>query len=99
MFPPRDMLRKKFKSSIHLIAIGMGAIVSDWSVIGNWAVVAEGAVVKNKQRVPDRNVAVGIPAKVISEITLEYEKQWTEFKKIYRDLARKRYPNSIKKIC
>jgi carbonic anhydrase/acetyltransferase-like protein (isoleucine patch superfamily) len=78
--------------------IGMGAIVSDWSVIGNWAVVAEGAVVKNKQSVPDRNVAVGVPAKIISEISLEYEKQWTEFKNIYRDLARKRYPNSLKKI-
>ena len=78
--------------------IGMGAIVSDWSIIGNWAVIAEGAVVKNKQQIPDRMIAVGVPAKVISEISLEYEKQWTEFKKIYNDLAEKRYPNSLKKI-
>lgn len=78
--------------------IGMGAIVSDFSIIGNWAVVAEGAVVKNKQKIPDRMIAVGVPAKVISEISSEYEKQWTEFKNVYRDLAQKRCPNSLKRI-
>ena len=70
--------------------IGMGAIVSDWAEIGKWAVVAEGAVVKNKQKIPNKSIAVGIPAKIVSEISSEYEKQWTEYKKIYADLARKR---------
>jgi len=78
--------------------IGMGAIVSDWAVIGKWTVVAEGAVVKNKQKIPNKSIAVGIPAKVVSEISLEYEKQWTKYKKIYSDLARKRLPNSLKKV-
>ncbi|EMR74633.1 hypothetical protein MBGDF03_00557 [Thermoplasmatales archaeon SCGC AB-540-F20] len=76
----------------------MGAIVSDWAEIGEWAVVAEGAVVKNKQKVPSKAIAVGIPAKVVSEISLEYEKQWAKYKKIYSDLARKRFPNSLKKV-
>jgi len=78
--------------------IGMGSIVSDWAEIGQWAVVAEGAVVKNKQKIPDKSIAVGIPAKIISETSTEYEKQWTEFKNIYVDLARVRLPNSLKKI-
>ena len=78
--------------------IGMGAIVSDWAEIGKWAVIAEGAVVKNKQKIPDRAIAVGVPAKVVSEISLEYEKQWTKYKKIYTDLASKRLPNSLKKL-
>jgi carbonic anhydrase/acetyltransferase-like protein (isoleucine patch superfamily) len=78
--------------------IGMGAIVSDWAEVGKWAVVAEGAVVKNKQKIPNKTVAVGIPAKVVSEISLEYENQWTEYKKIYADLARRRFPDSLKKI-
>ena len=78
--------------------IGMGSIVSDWAEIGQWAVVAEGAVVKNKQKIPDKSIAVGIPAKIISETSAEYEKQWTEFKNIYVDLARERLPNSLKKI-
>ena len=78
--------------------IGMGAIVSDWAEIGEWAVIAEGAVVKNKQKIPNKSIAVGIPAKIVSKVTLKYEKQWTEYKKIYADLARKRLPDYLKKI-
>jgi len=78
--------------------IGMGAIVSDWAEVGEWAVVAEGAVVKNKQKIPNKAIAVGIPAKVVSKISREYEKQWTKYKQIYSDLARKRFPDSLKKI-
>jgi len=86
-------------ATIHDWAIiGMGAIVSDWAEIGEWAVVAEGAVVKNKQRIPKNTIAVGIPAKAISEITLEYKQQWTKYKKIYSDLVRKRFPDSLKEI-
>ena len=86
-------------STIHDWAIiGMGAIVSDYADIGEWAVVAEGAVVKNKTKVPDKSIAVGVPAKVVAEITSDYKKQWTEYKKIYSDLARKRFPNSLKSI-
>ena len=86
-------------ATIHDWAIiGMGAIVSDYAEIGEWAVVAEGAVVKNKTKIPDKAIAVGIPAKVVAEITLEYKKQWTEYKKIYSDLARKRLPNSLKVV-
>ena len=55
-------------STIHDWAIiGMGAIVSDYADIGEWAVVAEGAVVKNKTKVPDKSIAVGIPAKVVEK--------------------------------
>ena len=78
--------------------IGMGAIVSDWADIGEWSVVAEGAVVKNKQKIPEKAIAVGIPAKIISRISSEYEKQWTKYKKIYSDLASKRFPKSLKKV-
>jgi carbonic anhydrase/acetyltransferase-like protein (isoleucine patch superfamily) len=86
-------------ANIHDWAIiGMGAIVSDWAEIGEWAVVAEGTVVKNKQVIPSKSIAIGTPAKILSEISLEYEKRWTEYKKIYSDLARKRLPSSLREI-
>lgn len=86
-------------STIHDWAvIGMGAIVSDYADIGEWAVIAEGAVVKNKTIVPDKSIAVGIPAKVVAEITSDYKKQWTEYKKIYSDLAKTRFPQYLKLI-
>jgi carbonic anhydrase/acetyltransferase-like protein (isoleucine patch superfamily) len=78
--------------------IGMGSIVSDWAEIGKWAVVAEGALVKNKQKISDKAIAVGVPAKVISEVTKEYIKQWAKYKKIYTDLARKCFPSSLKEV-
>jgi carbonic anhydrase/acetyltransferase-like protein (isoleucine patch superfamily) len=86
-------------ANIHDWAIiGMGAIVSDWAEIGKWAVVAEGALVKNKQKIPEKAIAVGVPANVISEISSEYKKQWTKYKKIYSDLASKRFPLSLKEV-
>jgi len=86
-------------ASIHDWAvIGMGAIVSDWAEIGEWGVVAEGAVVKNKQKIMDREIAVGVPAKVIGTISPDYEQQWTNYKHIYGELASKRLPASLKEI-
>ncbi len=77
--------------------IGMGAVVSDWAVVGKWAVVGEGAVVKNKQQIPDEQIAVGVPAKVVSHVMPEYKELWTNYKGIYTDLA-KRYPKGLKRI-
>jgi len=70
--------------------IGMGAIVSDFATVGEWAVVGEGAVVKNKSVIEPGKVAVGIPAKVIADVTEEYKELWTRFKGIYVELAEKR---------
>lgn len=78
--------------------IGIGSIVSDYADIGQWAAIAEGAVVKNKQQIPENAIAVGVPAKIVSEITEDYKKQWTEFKKIYADLAKNRFPTSLREV-
>lgn len=76
----------------------MGAIISDYSEIGEWCAIGEGCVVKNKQIIPEKKIAVGVPAKIIGEVTKEYISQWTKFKKIYIELASKRYPQKLKKI-
>lgn len=77
--------------------IGMGAIVSDYAVVGRWGVVGEGCVVKNKQVIPDEKIVVGIPAKIIGDVSEEYKAQWNKFKDIYIDLAERSYPRSLKK--
>lgn len=75
--------------------IGMGAIVSDWTWVGRWGVVAEGAVVKQRQKIPDGGIAVGIPARVLEKTVDDaYRAEWTRFKEIYVDLAR-RYPGGL----
>jgi len=75
--------------------VGMGGIVSDWAVVGEWAVVAEGAVVRQNMEIPERRIAVGVPARVIEKrVDDAYREQWTHFKGIYVDLAR-RYPAGL----
>lgn len=78
--------------------IGMGAIVGQGAEIGEWAVVGEGAVVPREKSIPGRKVALGIPAKVVSEVKEEYIKTWTEYKSWYPDLARNIYKKGLKRI-
>jgi carbonic anhydrase/acetyltransferase-like protein (isoleucine patch superfamily) len=86
-------------ATIHDYAvIGMGGIVSDYAVIGKWGVVGEGAVVRNKQQIPPKGIAVGVPAKVIAEVNEEYQQLWNRYKDIYTGLARERYPKTLKRI-
>ena len=78
--------------------VGMGSIVSDWAVVGVWGVVGEGAVVKQNQEVPDSRIAVGVPARILEKpVPQEYKAQWSEFKKVYVDLAR-RYPDELQDL-
>jgi len=77
--------------------IGMGAIVSDFAEVGAGAIVAEGCVVISKQKIPDRAVAVGVPAKVVGETTEDVRLAYERFKDIYVSLSR-RYKEGLRPI-
>lgn len=49
--------------------IGIGAIVLNGATVGREAMVGAGAVVTEGQVIPPRHLALGIPAKVIRELT------------------------------
>lgn len=49
--------------------IGIGAIVLNGATVGREAVVGAGAVVTEGQTIPDRHLALGVPAEVIRELT------------------------------
>jgi carbonic anhydrase/acetyltransferase-like protein (isoleucine patch superfamily) len=51
--------------------IGMGAILLGGSVIGRESIVAAGAVVKEGMVVPPRSLVVGVPARVVREVSAE----------------------------
>jgi len=54
--------------------------------------------VKNKTVIPDGKIAVGVPAKPVAETSDEYRTQWTAFKKLYNDLAERRYKEGLVKL-
>ena len=77
--------------------IGVGAIVSDYATVGVWSIVGEGAVVASGASIPDGKVAVGVPAKIIRDVSDSDKQDWSKYKDVYADLAL-RYPKGLKKI-
>ncbi|MCW5851633.1 MAG: gamma carbonic anhydrase family protein [Anaerolineae bacterium] len=49
--------------------IGMGAIVLNSAVVGAGSIVGAGAVVREREIIPPRSLVVGIPAKVVRQLT------------------------------
>ncbi len=55
--------------------IGMGAIVLSKAKIGERCIIGAGAVVKEGDVIPDNSMVIGIPGKVIKQLTPEQAKQ------------------------
>lgn len=78
--------------------IGMGAILSIFSLTGEWSIVGEGSLVRANQSIPDRSVAVGNPAKVVREVNDQDMELWNYGKQVYVDLAKKCLESPMKQI-
>jgi carbonic anhydrase/acetyltransferase-like protein (isoleucine patch superfamily) len=77
--------------------IGMRATVSDYARVGAWTIIGEMGLVRNGQQIPAGKVAVGVPVKVIGNITEKQKMFWSYGKQLYQDLAR-RYPEGLREI-
>ena len=55
--------------------IGIGAIVLNNATVGKGAMVGAGAVVTEGQVIPPRHLALGVPARVVRELTSEESKR------------------------
>jgi carbonic anhydrase/acetyltransferase-like protein (isoleucine patch superfamily) len=75
---------------IHAEAlIGNGATVLDEVIVGRRALVAAGATVPPGMKIPDGMLAVGVPARVVGEVT-GGAREWVETNpEMYRELARR----------
>lgn len=68
--------------------ISMGAIVLNGAEVGEGAVVAAGAVVCENFKVPERSLVMGVPARVVREVTKEELEKNIYWAKKYADLSR-----------
>ncbi len=66
--------------------IGMGAILLGGSVIGAESIIAAGAVVKEGMVVPPRSLVVGVPGRVVREVS---EKQVEQIRRSAEGYVRK----------
>jgi carbonic anhydrase/acetyltransferase-like protein (isoleucine patch superfamily) len=51
--------------------IGIGAIVLNGAIVGSEALIGAGALVTEGQVIPSRHLALGVPARVVRELTEE----------------------------
>ena len=74
----------------YIVTVGHGSIlhnctVKDYAVIGMGAIVNDYAV-------------VGVPARIVDEVSNDYQRLWTSYKSLYAKLALK-YPETLEKTC
>jgi len=77
--------------------VGMHATVSDYAVVGEDCIIGEGSVVRSKQQIPDRSLAVGIPAEIKGQLKENQIMMKDMGAKAYAGLA-KRYFTESRKI-
>jgi carbonic anhydrase/acetyltransferase-like protein (isoleucine patch superfamily) len=68
--------------------IGMGAIVLNGATIGTGSIVAAGAVVPEGKAFPPGSLIMGVPAKVMREVTAEDREQIAAGARHYQERAR-----------
>jgi carbonic anhydrase/acetyltransferase-like protein (isoleucine patch superfamily) len=77
--------------------IGNGAILLDGVFVGRRALVAAGAVVPPRMQVPDGMLAMGVPARILGEVTGGSVDRVAGNGAVYRELAR-RYAASLRPV-
>ncbi|MDP6933715.1 MAG: gamma carbonic anhydrase family protein [Myxococcota bacterium] len=55
--------------------IGMGAILLDHCVIEPWCIIGAGSLIPKGRRIPEGSMVMGMPGKVVREIT-EFEREY-----------------------
>jgi carbonic anhydrase/acetyltransferase-like protein (isoleucine patch superfamily) len=67
--------------------IGMGTIVLDDAVIGEGSLIGAGALIPPNMKVPSKSLVVGMPGKIIREVTTEEYKMIKDRPQEYIELA------------
>jgi len=71
------------------VLIGIGAIILDRARVGGGSIIGAGAVVTEGTQIPRHSLVLGVPAKVIKEVTPE-QIQWIEANaRSYTELAQR----------
>ncbi len=51
------------------VLIGIGAIVLNGATVGEWSVIAAGSLIPEGKVIPPRSLVMGVPGKIIREVT------------------------------
>jgi carbonic anhydrase/acetyltransferase-like protein (isoleucine patch superfamily) len=79
------------------VLIGMNAVVNDGAEVGDYAIVGAGCIVPRNMKIPSRKVVVGVPARVVGEVSEAEVKRMTEGENMYASLP-PRYAAGLREI-
>ena len=74
------------------VLVGMGAIVLNGAFIGEDSIIAAGSVITENKVIPPGSLVMGVPGKVVRELSDEQKQSIVKNAEIYIDLA-KEYAN------
>ncbi len=73
------------------VLVGMGAIVMNDAVIGDDSIIAAGAVVTEGRVIPPRSLVMGVPGKVVREVSDEQAESIVRNARAYVTLGRETF--------
>jgi carbonic anhydrase/acetyltransferase-like protein (isoleucine patch superfamily) len=79
------------------VLVGMNAVVQDNADIGDGCIIGSGSVIRPGMQVEARKVVMGVPGKIVGDVTPEQEQMWTFATQLYQTLP-KRYSESSRKL-
>ena len=74
----------------NMVTVGHGSILHNCTV-KDYAVISMGAIVSDY-------AVVGVPARIVGEVSKDYQRLWTSYKSLYAKLALK-YPEKLEEAC
>ena len=75
--------------------VGMGAILLAHTTIGKECIIGAGALIAEGKKIPDRSVVVGMPGRIVREVTDEEAKHLRQHALNYTKTARMHLPENI----
>jgi carbonic anhydrase/acetyltransferase-like protein (isoleucine patch superfamily) len=79
------------------VLVGMNAVVQDFADIGDNCVIGSGCVIPVRMQVPPMKVVMGVPGKIVGDVTPEQEQLWRFATELYQTLP-KRYSETARLI-
>ncbi len=58
--------------------IGMGSVILEGAEIGDWCIIGAGAVVPEGTKIPGGSIVMGVPAKVVRQVTDAHKERITK---------------------
>jgi len=90
-----DLVTAGHNSVIHAceigdnVVVGIGAIVLNGAKVGNGSVIGAGAVVTENTLIPENSLVLGIPGKVVKEVSADMRESFRTNAELYVELGRK----------